>query len=183
MFVFAGAFDGLEGLLAPKGGKQVTGFAPAGGAGLPPVQEGRLRDALVEYGMLPEFINRLSGILPLPAPTTDDMLALLEFGNGPVEACNQRLRGLGAEIVLTGNTASEMAKYACDTKSYCRGMQLLLQAAADHLVYEGIKGQVAIEPGDLKQLAAGKWLELEQPEKVKMSVEPDGNQSRLVTVA
>jgi ATP-dependent Clp protease ATP-binding subunit ClpX len=183
MFVFAGAFEGLERLMAQQGGKTVTGFAATGEASFKPVQENRVRDALIDYGVLPEFINRLSGILTLPAPTHADMLALLRFGNGPVESCNRRLRGLGTELVLSGEAASDMAKYSCDTKSYCRGIHLMLQAAADYLVYEGVEGQVAIEPGDLKQLVEGKWLKLTPSGNRSAAGEPEHTSPRFMTAA
>jgi ATP-dependent Clp protease ATP-binding subunit ClpX len=167
MFVFAGAFEGIERLLNNQQAKSILGFSTSGESTFRPVRENFLREALVAYGMMPEFINRLSGILTLPAPTTDDMVALLKFGNGPVEACNKRLRGMGTELVLDDNTAKVMANYACETRSYCRGMQLVLQAAMDHLVYEGIEGQVAIEPEDMMRLAAGERLELTTPRPIK----------------
>lgn len=183
MFVFAGAFEGLERLMALKEVNKVTGFATTGEVSFKPVQENRLREALIDYGVMPEFINRLSGILTLPKPTHSDMLALLNFGNGPVESCNQRLRGLGAELVLSEQAASDMAKYACDTKSYSRGIHLMLQAAADYLVYEGVEGQVALEPGDLKQLVEGKWLELTAPGDRITGNEPEHNPPRCITAA
>lgn len=155
MFVFAGAFEGLEKLMQPKGERQVTGFAPQGSAPAESRCENRLRDALASYGLMPEFINRLTGILTLPVPTTKDMEALIAFENGPLEGCNRRLRELGTEIVLHRQTAQAIAQYACDTKSYCRGIQLVLQAAADYLVYEGVCGQVVLEPADLVRLASG----------------------------
>jgi hypothetical protein len=46
-------------------------------------------------------------------------------------------------------------------------MQLVLQAAMDHLVYEGIEGQVAIEPEDMMRLAAGERMELTAPRPIK----------------
>ena len=163
MFVFAGAFEGLDQLAGSPAERRVAGFAHGEESVFQPVQEPRMRDALVAYGVMREFINRLSGILTLPAPTIGDMQQLLKFGNGPVEACNKRLRGLGAELVVDEQAAEAMAAYACETKSYCRGLQALLQGAVDQVVYEDIKGQITIEYSDMKRLAAGKRVELDQP--------------------
>ena len=158
MFVFAGAFEGLDQLVGEMPGKRVSGFAPEGLH--QPARENKLREALLAYGIIPEFINRLSGILTLPAPTPGDLVELLKFGNGPIESCNKMLRGMGAELVIHEQAAQSLANYACETKSYCRGMQMVLQAAVDHLVYEDIKGQVEIEPSDMKRLVSGKRLDL-----------------------
>lgn len=160
MFVFAGAFEGLEKVNSRQAAHTVAGFSPTDDGAFKPMKDNALRDALVEYGMLPEFINRLSGILTLPTPTPNDMVELIRFENGPLELCNRRLMGLGAELVADDRAADALAKFACDTRSYARGIQLMLQGLSDQLVYEGVQGRIAIEPDDLKRLGMGKHLRL-----------------------
>lgn len=151
MFVFAGAFEGLaEGHTVTR----VSGFATSGSSSPEVDRDRNLRMQLVAYGMLPEFLNRITGILTLPVPTTDDMLAMIRFSNGPLAACNRNLQGLGAELVMGEETARALANYACETHTYCRGMQSILKAACDQLVYESITGQVEIEATDVKALIA-----------------------------
>jgi len=161
MFVFAGAFEGLEKIYNRKTANTVAGFFTSNDDdAFKSMKDNALRDALVEYGMLPEFINRLSGILTLPTPTPNDMLELIRFENGPLELCNRRLMGLGAELVADDRAADALAKFACDTRSYARGIQLMLQGLSDQLVYEGVQGRIAIEPDDLRRLGMGKHLRL-----------------------
>lgn len=160
MFVFAGAFENLEPSPDTASRRRVTGFSPCPGPEPASPDGHALRSALAAYGMLPEFINRLTGIITLPTPTMDDMLALLGFGNGPLEACNRRLRGLGAELVLTPAAAQALARHACDTRAYCRGIHLLLQSAMDYLIYEGIQGQVQLDAGDVRDIVTGHPLGL-----------------------
>ncbi|MEI7436437.1 MAG: AAA family ATPase [bacterium] len=156
MFVFAGAFEGLN-INAAMNRGGIAGFSPDGAGNVQrPSHDYALRDALVEYGMLPEFINRLTGILTLPVPTMENMLSLIHFKNGPLETCNKSLRKLGAELVVDQGATQVLAKYACETRSFSRGVLVLLQAAMDHLVYEGIKGQVALDAGDVHGLIAGR---------------------------
>jgi ATP-dependent protease Clp ATPase subunit len=160
MFVFAGAFEGLDKLYSQKSSRTVAGFSPHDDGTFCSMNDNALRDALVAYGLVPEFINRLSGILTLPTPTQDDMVELIRFKNGPLELCNSRLLGLGAELVADNRTTHALAKYACDSKTYARGIQLVLQGISDQLVYEGIQGSIAIEPEDIKRAGMGKHLRL-----------------------
>jgi hypothetical protein len=83
------------------------------------------------------------------------MISVLQFENGPLQNCNRTLRSLGVELAVGRRTAHAMAEHVCQTKTYCRGLRALLQAAADHLVYEDVKGVVSIEPDDLRRLASG----------------------------
>ena len=173
MFVFAGAFEGLEKINSRKTTSTVAGFAPTDDGAFKPMKDNALRDALVEYGMLPEFINRLTGILSLPTPTPNDMVELIRFENGPLELCNRRLMGLGAELVADSRAADALAKFACETRSYARGIQLMLQGLSDQLVYEGVQGRIAIEPDDIKRLGMGKHLRLSKTAAPDVSDLPD----------
>lgn len=173
MFVFAGAFEGLEYSGGKKSGQTVAGFSSRDDATFQTVKDNAIRDALVEYGMLPEFINRLSGILTLPTPSQDDMLELIQFENGPLELCNRRLLGLGAELVADHRASAALAKFACDTRSYARGIQLMLQGLSDQLVYEGVQGRIAIEPDDIKRMGVGKRLRLSKTAAPHADDQPD----------
>jgi ATP-dependent protease Clp ATPase subunit len=173
MFVFAGAFEGLDKFHKQKSSRTVAGFSPHDNAAFSPANDTALRDALVEYGMIPEFINRLSGILTLPTPTPDDMVELIRFKNGPLELCNSRLMGLGAELVADTRTTYALAKYACDSKTYARGIQLILQGISDQLVYEGVQGSIAIEPDDIKRAGMGKHLRLSTTAAPDVSDHPE----------
>jgi ATP-dependent Clp protease ATP-binding subunit ClpX len=157
MFIFAGAFEGLNVSPARRSGK-VDGFAALQEGVVHSARDRSLHDALMEYGMMPEFINRLSGILTLPTPTVEDMVDMVHFEGGPLESCNRMLRSLGAELVADDAAVLALAEYACESRAYCRGIQLLLQAAADLLVYEGVEGQVALEADDVRRLIEGKPL-------------------------
>ncbi len=173
MFVFAGSFEGLEKMYNRKRANTVAGFTSTHDSSFKPMKDNALRDALVEYGMLPEFINRLSGILTLPTPTPNDMLELIRFENGPLELCNRRLMGLGAELVADSRAADALANFACETRSYARGIQLLLQGLSDQLVYEGVQGRIAIEPDDIVRLGMGKHLRLSKTAAPDVSDLPD----------
>ena len=173
MFVFAGAFEGLDISGGKKSGQTVAGFSSQDDATFQTVKDHALREALVEYGVLPEFINRLNGILTLPTPTQDDMLELIRFENGPLELCNSRLLGLGTELVADHRAAAALAQFACDTRSYARGIQLLLQGLSDQLVYEGVQGRIAIEPDDIKRLGMGKHLRLSKSAAPDASDHPE----------
>lgn len=163
MFIFAGAFSDLR--LTEEDRPSILGFG-----GPPSTPSGRtdrkraLREALEDYGMMPEFLNRLSGIMTLPTPTLDDMRAMMAFENGPLAECNRRLRKLGlASMALEPKAMDAVAAHACDTKSYSRGIQMLLQRAMDLLVYENVKGEVLLQAGDIERLRADLPLELPPP--------------------
>jgi ATP-dependent Clp protease ATP-binding subunit ClpX len=153
MFVFAGAF---EGLMDTTESQRVSGFAPLAESTVSTARNLQLRDQLVAYGMLPEFLNRITGIVTFPTPTPEDMLAMIRFRNGPLALCNKSLQGLGTELVMRDETALALARYACESHTYCRGMHSILKAACDHLVYDSISGQIEIETEDLQSLIAGK---------------------------
>lgn len=167
MFVFAGAFEGLWRHGAVRDGNPpAIGFRPAPAATSRCLGDLRLRDALKAYGMLPEFLNRLTGILTLPPPTIDDILNLMAFENGPVRQCNRRLRGFGAELKPLETSARRIAEYACESRTYCRGVRLVLQKAMDHCITNDMKGDILLEPSDIDC-----FLDDREPE-VRHGVEP-----------
>ena len=135
-FVFAGAFVGLEELLG-KHSAHGIGF---GGEQVGSRHQDFLYDALVDFGLLPEFVNRLSGVLIFPAPTVEQLVQIAE--RCVIPAYKKLLGACGADIEVTADGIQLMAACADETKTYARGVKTVAARLIEDAVYEERKGLI-----------------------------------------
>lgn len=152
-FIFAGAFSGLAEILAarrkPGGG---LGFgAPAKES---PIEGSPVYDALLEFGMIPEFLNRLTGIVRFPEPSTSQLQAILtDPARGALAAQNRLLKAYGVTLKLEDHASGWLVEQALAGKTYSRGLKMALQSLADHVLLENYSGTVEITLGMAEELA------------------------------
>jgi ATP-dependent Clp protease ATP-binding subunit ClpX len=135
-FVFAGAFGGLDQLLGRRGAHGI-GFGDS-------TQSERhyLHDALVEFGMIPEFVNRLTGILSFPAPTIEQLEQVAIRAVIPGYA--RLLAAGGADLQVSTEAVHLIAEAALATGTYARGIKSVVARLVEDIVFEERKGVIAL---------------------------------------
>lgn len=143
-FIFAGAFVGLDRLVDKHIGVRL-GFGAAPGAAK---RERGLYDALEEYGMIPEFINRLTGILVFPAPTVDQLVTIAEMHVLP--AYNRLLEG--CDVGVTKEALRVLAGYALENRTYARGVKAVVSRLVEQVVFDEVRGKIRWDVPDVKRV-------------------------------
>ena len=145
MFLMGGAFVGLDELKKRPPGSRIGYSGDDGGRGL-----GRLRDCLVEYGLIPELVSRIGSIIVCADPQLPDLVDICTAPGGLV-ACYRRLwRGMGMTVSLSADTVAEMAGYGIETRSFARGVQAVLNRMTERLVFEARNGSVRLGVGNVR---------------------------------
>ena len=144
-FIMAGAFVGLEELMGKIG---------AHGIGFGNRQDGSrqqqfLYDSLVEFGMIPELINRLSGILVFPAPTIAQLIQIAE--HAVILSYQKLLVGCGANIEVSSDGIQLMAECALESKTYARGLKASVARLIEDAVFEERKGLIQFGATEVRQ--------------------------------
>ena len=135
-FIFAGAYIGLDELLGKLG---------AHGIGFGNRQDGSrqqqfLYEALQDYGMIPEFINRLSGVLVFPSPTVPQLVQIAR--RAVIPSYCKLLAASGADIQIADDGIQLMAECALESKTFARGIKTVVARVIEDVVYEERKGSI-----------------------------------------
>lgn len=144
-FVLAGAFEGLEELVRSLGRRSGIGFAASTND---PHACHRIQDALVEYGMLRQLINRATAYAVLRKPSEEELKAILV--RHIVPAYGQILEQKGLFISLSDAACSCIAEYGHSSRTLSRGMKLLLSRIIERLVFEEATGLVQVSKSDIE---------------------------------
>jgi ATP-dependent Clp protease ATP-binding subunit ClpX len=143
-FVFAGAFNGLDEITSKRGVHRI-GFASAErGAN----SQQYLYDALQDYGLIPEFVNRLSGILVFPEPTVGQLQEITTQAVLP--SINKMLTTFGARVELDSEATTLMAERALETRTYSRGIKSVFSKLIEDIVFEMRPGTVRLSAGAMR---------------------------------
>ena len=144
MFVLCGAFVGLDKLLASRAGCAI-GF----GSDVSESKQARyVRDALIDYGMLDQLINRTTGVIVVPEPSRKDLEEILT--RSVIPSNNRLLAAMGVQIEVTGEAIRLMASHAHETQMYARGLKALASRLVEDIVYNETKGTVKLVASDVR---------------------------------
>jgi len=149
LWMFLGAFPGLQSILEKKNGRKAIGFAKATGD-----SSGRqyLLDALVEYGLLAEFTNRLTAIYRIPDPDRDTLVSILCAQGGILSCYNAQLSPLGCSLRITPAAARRLASYALDTRTFARGMKAVISKVCEGVVLDAKPGERSVDVAAVKSV-------------------------------
>ena len=150
-FFFAGAFVGLE--VNKKDTKTDIGFG---------AQPGELRhksslyQALEAYGMLPEFLNRLSAVLVIPEPTLEQLFEIAVRSVLP--AYNRLLATYKAEVVIRPDALDLIVSTALGTGTYARGIKSIVGKLTEEIAYEAQPGSFLADTALVRRAIEGVGL-------------------------
>jgi hypothetical protein len=149
MFILAGAFTGLQPILEGRNRKaEVIGFGGEGASR----SESRLRDALVEYGLIPEIISRIGSIVVFPDPFMEDLKEMSLAPGGLLECYARLWSEMGLSVSLTDAAVTAMAAYGHETRSFARGIQAVLNRMTERLVSEEGRGSACLGEVEIRHV-------------------------------
>ena len=141
LFICAGAFGGLEDIIANRVGKRGVGF----GAEVRSRHEGRptelltqvMPEDLMKFGLIPEFIGRL----PVMATVEDlDIEALIEILTEPKNALTKQYARMlemdDVELVFTPDSLEEISEQALKRGTGARGLRSILEEVLLNTMYD-----------------------------------------------
>jgi ATP-dependent Clp protease ATP-binding subunit ClpX len=141
LFICAGAFGGLEDIIANRVGRRGVGF----GAEVRGKADGRPSDLLnqvmpedlIKYGLIPEFIGRL----PVMATVEDlDMDALIRILTEPKNALTRQYARMfemdDVELVFTSDSLDAIAAQAIKRGTGARGLRAILEEVLLNTMYD-----------------------------------------------
>lgn len=137
LFICGGAFEGLERTRKEK--KNLIGFEREVKSTVPidqPIQE-----ALVEFGLIPEFVGRRSTIVRLNELTKPELVSILKSGNVALIKEYQRIFELdGITLVFEEDALEEIAELALRRKIGARGLRSILEEILQETMYQASSG-------------------------------------------
>ena len=141
LFIVAGAFAGLEKVIAERVGKKGVGF----GSKLD-TQEERERvdmfekvrpEDLVKFGLIPEFIGRLPVVATVENLDQDSLVKVLTESKNSLVKQYQRLFEMdGAHLDITPEALNEIADLALERKTGARGLRAILEELLVPVMYD-----------------------------------------------
>ncbi|AHI20759.1 MAG: ATP-dependent Clp protease ATP-binding subunit ClpX [Corynebacterium casei] len=141
LFIVAGAFAGLEKVIAERVGKKGVGF----GSKLD-TQEERERvdmfekvrpEDLVKFGLIPEFIGRLPVVATVENLDRESLVQVLTEPKNSLVKQYQRLFEMdGAHLDIEPEALSEIADLALERKTGARGLRAILEELLVPVMYD-----------------------------------------------
>lgn len=141
LFICGGAFDGIEGIIQKRIGKQGMGF----GSEVKSQQEDQTDQLLAQiephdlmkYGLIPELIGRLPAVVSLD---TLDEKALVRILQEPKNALVKQYQTLlamdGVMLEFAPDALEEVAKTALARKTGARGLRGVLENVMTDIMFE-----------------------------------------------
>ena len=141
LFICGGAFDGIEGIIQKRTGKQGMGFGSEI-KGKEEEQTDRLLAQiephdLMKYGLIPELIGRLPVVTVLD-PLDEEALVrvLTEPKNSIVRQYKELFHLDNAELVFTEDALHAIAKKTVERKSGARGLRSVVEELLIPIMYD-----------------------------------------------
>jgi len=141
LFIVAGAFAGLEKVIAERVGQKGVGF----GSKLD-TQEERERvdmfekvrpEDLVKFGLIPEFIGRLPVVATVENLDQDSLVKVLTEPKNSLVKQYQRLFEMdGAHLDIEPGALNEIADLALERKTGARGLRAILEELLVPVMYD-----------------------------------------------
>jgi ATP-dependent Clp protease ATP-binding subunit ClpX len=148
MFVAAGAFVGLEDIVARRLRAAGMEAGPAGyGDDTDAPEERKLRENdlrrqvcvedLVDFGLLPEFAGRFTACVPFDHLLLDDLIEVLNNPQGsPVHEYRRYFHAYGVELVVGDDALRAMAELAEQRATGARGLRAIVDACLHDAMFE-----------------------------------------------
>ena len=140
LFICGGAFDGLEKIIEQRVGKKSLGFGAevvskndkTVGETIKQVQP----QDLIKYGLIPEFIGRLSVVVTLDNLDKDALVQILtEPRNALTKQYKKLLAMDGVELDFDKNALEAVADKALERKTGARGLRAIMEETMSDIMY------------------------------------------------
>ena len=139
LFICAGAFVGLDRIVATRTGKRAIGFesAPAKPSENKETSLEVRPEDLVKFGLIPEFTGRLPVITTMGELTEDDLVSVLvEPKNALVRQYRKLLAMDGVDLSFDKDALRALAKAALSRKTGARGLRAEMERLMTDIMFE-----------------------------------------------
>lgn len=132
LFICAGAFSGLEKIIASRGKGSSIGF----GADVRSKDDHDKKDIfnnvqpedIIQFGLIPEIVGRIPVIAPLEDLTQEDLVRILTEPKNSISKQYKKLLSLDkVELDFTKDALSQIAKKAIERKTGARGLRAIVE--------------------------------------------------------
>ena len=140
LFICGGAFDGIEGIIQKRTGKQGMGFGSEV-KGKEDEQTDRLLARiephdLMRYGLIPELIGRLPAIVALDTLDKDALVRILQEPKNALVKQYQTLFGMdGVALDFQPEALTRVAEIALERKTGARGLRGVLENVMTDIMF------------------------------------------------
>ena len=140
LFICGGAFDGIEGIIQKRTGKQGMGFGSEI-KGKEEEQTDRLLAQiephdLMKYGLIPELIGRLPAIVSLDTLDRDALVRILqEPKNALVQQYQTMFEMVGVKLNFEPEALIKVAETALERKTGARGLRGVLENVMTDIMF------------------------------------------------
>lgn len=141
LFIFGGAFIGLEDIVFARTNSKAIGF----GADVKKKNSEELHSILkkanvsdfIKYGFIPEFIGRVPCIIVLRALEVDDLLKILKDSDKSlVKEFTRLFKHNGAELVFEEEALRAVAELSLKKKTGARGLRSIVEETLKEIMFE-----------------------------------------------
>ena len=146
-FFLSGHAPGLDRLIERRQGRKTIGFGTGGSKG---GNRGLLLDALEDFGLTPELLNRLTAVLAIPPPRLCDLIRAATADNGVIAGYNRLLTPGGCRLRFDAKAVQEMAACCLSSRLYYRGLASIVSALAADAVMQGGR-TITVKPSDIQR--------------------------------
>ena len=187
LFICGGAFDGIEGIIQKRTGKQGMGFGSEV-KGKEDEQTDRLLAKiephdLMKFGLIPELIGRLPAIVSLDTLDKDALVRILqEPKNALVKQYKKLLEYDDVDLEFTEDALNAIADKAIERNIGARGLRAVMEGLLTKVMYEIPSDETVVKAVVTKECVEG-TAEPElthDPNKINYSVKlnPGRSESR-----
>ena len=99
--------------------------------------------------MIPEFVNRLSGVIVFPEPTIGQLREITTRSILP--SFNRVLNTFGSTVELDTNAANILAECALETRTYARGIKIIVSKLVEDVVFDAHEGTIRVSAANALQ--------------------------------
>jgi ATP-dependent Clp protease ATP-binding subunit ClpX len=144
LFICAGAFVGLEEIIAKRLGRGGFGFGQMS-ENRQVAGDGLLRQVKPEdleaFGLIPEIIGRLPVIAPLDALGVEDLARILQTPKGSlIQQFRKLVRFHGADLLFTDAAVREIARIALARGTGARGLRAVVEQVMEGVLFDAEAG-------------------------------------------
>lgn len=166
LFILGGSFPGIEKIIERRYKNEKVGFDIAD---LDKAMEDELvlrnitHDDITEYGLIPEFVGRVSNIAPLDPLRIEDLVQILtKPQNALIKQYKKLLEMDGIELKFDRPAINEIAKIAISKNTGARGLNSIIEKTMMEIMYDAPVDDKLQKIEISKQVIQG----LEQPKRI-----------------
>ncbi len=141
LFICAGAFVGLDKIVADRIGKRGVGFSGKLGSKVEEEQDALMAAVMPQdlhkFGMIPEFVGRIPVICSTEELREDDLVEILTTPRNAIVKQYRRMFQIeGVQLEFDDDALREIAKKAIERKTGARGLRSICESVLQDIMFD-----------------------------------------------